>query len=86
MSVSKDNPSAVRISARGLRFLGDDEFSELYDAKTTELTELLFTNGIAADLIDTWTQLLVDGAPGLVSEATVESDASALTAYVARVS
>ena len=68
------------------RFLADDEFSELYDAKTTELTELLFTNGIAADLIDTWTQLLVDGAPGLVSEATVESDASALTAYVASVS
>lgn len=65
------------------RFLANDSFSQLYADQTAELTELLFTSGAADEALATWTDVLTSQASDLVDVATIESDAAAISAFVA---
>lgn len=65
------------------RYLANDGFSQLYADQTAELTELLFTSGAADEALATWTDVLTSQAWDLVDVATIESDAAAISAFVA---
>ncbi|MCB1026953.1 MAG: CotH kinase family protein, partial [Microthrixaceae bacterium] len=60
------------------RFLADDDFSRMYDEATAELTEVLFTDGTAEQILANWVTTLQSDAGDLIDEATVEADASAI--------
>ncbi len=64
------------------RFLADPDFAALYDAKTTELSQLLFSSGTVDEVIANWADVLINGAGELVSEEVVSADAAALISYV----
>ena len=64
------------------RFMADADFAALYETKTTELSELLFTSGTVDEVIANWADVLINGAAELVSEETVSTEAAALIAYV----
>ena len=64
------------------RFLAEEDFAELYASATEELRELLFASGTVDEVIANWTDVLINGASDLVSEATVTAEASALVSYV----
>lgn len=63
------------------RFLANDEFEALYDAKTTELTQALFGSGAADEVLDRWVDVLSANAADLVDEATIEAEADDIRAY-----
>jgi len=63
------------------RFLANDEFQALYDAKTTELTQALFGSGAADEVLDRWVDVLSANAADLVDEATIEAEADDIRAY-----
>lgn len=65
------------------RFMADDEFAELYKAKTDELRESLFTSGAADDILATWVELLSADATQLVDAATLDAEAAAIATYLA---
>jgi len=67
------------------RFLADEAFSQLYDEQTAELTEILYSSGALDDALVTWVNVLTSDATELVDIATIESDAAAISAFVARV-
>lgn len=64
------------------RFLADDGFAALYDTKTDELTELLYTSGLVDQVIDNWTDVLSTGASDLVSDEVIAAEAAAIVSYV----
>ena len=64
------------------RFLAEEEFASLYVSKTAELTELLYSSGTVDLVTANWTDVLINGASDLVSEATVTADAAAIIGYV----
>lgn len=64
------------------RFMADDALSDLYDAKTVALTELLYESGAAADVISSWVDVVISGASDLADEATVEAEANAITDFI----
>lgn len=64
------------------RFMADEGFAALYASATTELRELLFANGTVGEVIANWTDVLVTGASGLVSETTITAEAAAIINYV----
>lgn len=65
------------------RFLANADFKALYEEALTDLTEALFTSGVAEDIISTWENVLTDQASDLVDAATVESEAATLRTAVA---
>ena len=65
------------------RFMANAEFVELYNTKTAELTERLFTSGTAASTIADWSDLLAADASDLVDTTTLTAEAAALTAFIA---
>jgi spore coat protein CotH len=64
------------------RFMANAEFAAMYTTNTAELTELLFASGTVGEVIANWSNVLINGAADLVSEATVISEAAALISYV----
>ncbi|MEZ5246071.1 MAG: CotH kinase family protein [Acidimicrobiales bacterium] len=64
------------------RFMADEHFASMYEAKTGHLTELLFSSGTVDEVIAAWTDVLLNGASDLVPAATVAGDAEAIIAYV----
>lgn len=62
------------------RFMANDEFSQMVDEATSELTEVLFTDGTADQILATWTTVLQSDAGDLIDSATVEADATAIRA------
>ena len=64
------------------RFMADDEFAQLYADATSELTESLFASGAAAEVVDTWVEVLSEQAADLVDTATIEAEADAILASV----
>lgn len=63
------------------RFMADSDFAALYASATVELTEQLFTSGTVDEVIANWSDVLINGATELVSEATVSAEAAALISY-----
>lgn len=64
------------------RFMANAEFIELYNAKTDELSELLFTSGTAASVVAEWSNLLAGEAGALVDTTTLTAEAVALTTFI----
>lgn len=63
------------------RFLADDSFNALHAERLTELSDLLYTNGAADDVLTTWTTVLTEQALDLVPEDTIQSEASSIATY-----
>lgn len=63
------------------RFLEVDDFSAKVSAATDSLTAELVTSGAAAEVLQTWVDVISDGASDLVSEATLTSEAEAVATY-----
>lgn len=64
------------------RFMANADFATLYNAKTAELSELLFASGTVDQVIANWADVLYNGAGDLVAETTVSAEAAALISYV----
>lgn len=58
------------------RFLAIDDFAQMYDDAVAELTETLFADGTADDIIAEWVEVLA--TQDIVDTATIESDAAAI--------
>ena len=59
------------------RFLADDDFAALYDAAMASLTNDLFADGTADEIITVWTSVLESQT--IVDIATINADADAVT-------
>jgi spore coat protein CotH len=62
------------------RFNSVPEFAALYDAAVVELTETLFTDGTADEIVQRWVTVLTEQAGDLVSAEAVEADAETVRA------
>ena len=60
------------------RFHENEEFEALYQAKLEELRASLYDSGVAADILEAWTDTLVNDASGLVDADTVDEEAAAI--------
>ncbi len=63
------------------RFLANEEFQALYDAAAADLQASLVDSGAAEQTLDAWVDLLTGQAGDLVDEATVASEAAAISAH-----
>ena len=63
------------------RFLADDDYSALYESELERLTAELYKGGAAAEILEKWVTLLEDEASSLVSSATIESEAAAISDF-----
>jgi spore coat protein CotH len=59
-----------------------DEYTSRYDAAMAELRAQLIDSGTAQQVLDEWTQLLVDQAGDLVSADTIRSESAAIAAIL----
>lgn len=66
-------------NALATRFQANDDFATLYEAKLASLKAELYTSGLAADVLDTWTNIV--SSIGLVEESTVTSESAAIAEY-----
>ena len=66
-------------NALATRFQANDDFAALYEAKLASLKAELYTSGLAADVLDTWTNIV--SSIGLVEESTVTSESAAIAEY-----
>lgn len=64
------------------RFLAVGDFAALYQERLDELTAELVGSGRAADVLDTWADLLRADASDLVDTGSIESDAAAIARYL----
>ena len=64
------------------RFMAEDEFAQLYADATSELTQSLYVSGAAAQVVDTWFDVLSEQASDLVDPATIEAEADAILASI----
>jgi spore coat protein CotH len=64
------------------RFMANDDFAELYAEAIADLTESMYNSGTAADIIDTWTEVLTEQAGDLVDESTIRAEADAILASI----
>jgi hypothetical protein len=62
--------------------MAEDEFAQLYADATSELTQSLFVSGAAAQIVDTWVDVLSEQASELVDPATIEAEADAILASI----
>ncbi|MFT4158142.1 MAG: CotH kinase family protein [Microbacterium sp.] len=65
------------------RFLAVAEFAALVDSELDRLQSELIDSGVATELLDSWTQTLVDGASDLVAADTIAQESDALAAKLA---
>ncbi|MFT4214633.1 MAG: hypothetical protein QM622_07645, partial [Microbacterium sp.] len=63
------------------RFLASDTFSALYQSELERLTDVLFTSGLARDVLDARVATLEAGATDLISAETIASDAESIAEY-----
>jgi len=63
------------------RFLADDEYEALYESELERLTAELYESGTAAEILEKWVTLLENEAGDLVSSATIESEAAAISRF-----
>ncbi len=61
------------------RFLANDTWSDLVQQRTAELTAALYDSGVAADVLEQWTDVVA--ASGLVDTATINAEASQIGRY-----
>ena len=64
------------------RFLENDEYAALYEAELDRLQEELYDSGTATELLDEWTQTLLDGASDLVDAETIQEESDAIAAEI----
>ncbi|MEU2204086.1 CotH kinase family protein [Microbacterium oleivorans] len=62
------------------RFLANDDFTVLYESELDRLSELFYDSGAAEEILQTWSDTLIDGASDLVDADVVTSDAEDLSA------
>lgn len=62
------------------RFQTNDAFVALINQATSDLTEALFTSGLADEIVNDWTSMLQTEATALVDASTVDANAAAITA------
>ncbi|MCP5026243.1 MAG: hypothetical protein GY929_08150 [Actinomycetia bacterium] len=62
------------------RFRSIDEFASMIDTATAELTESLYADGTANEILATWVEVLTSKAGGLVTADQVASEAGAIEA------
>ena len=60
------------------RFLANSDFAQLYADATLELTDSLFSDGTAGDIVADWVEMLAD--QNIVDAATVQANADAIVA------
>jgi len=60
------------------RFHENEELEALYQTKLEELRTSLYDSGVAADILQAWTDTLVNDGSGLVDPDTVEEEAAAI--------
>lgn len=63
------------------RFLADDAFNTLYTERLAELTDLFYTDGVAAEVVATWSTVLSEQATDLVSQDTIQAEAANIETY-----
>lgn len=71
-------PSEGNILAE--RFQADADFSQLIEDAKAELTDTLFTSGLADDILNDWVSMLQADAAAFVDASTIEANAAAITA------
>lgn len=64
------------------RFLATDEFAALYAEAQETLQEELVDSGVAADALQEWTQVLIDGAADLVTVNVIQQESDDLAAQL----
>jgi len=64
------------------RFMADATFGALYEQATADLTAALYDSGTARSVLDTWVAVLSEQAGDLVDDATIDSEASRISAYL----
>lgn len=64
------------------RFRANQEFSQLIDQKTQELTADLFDSGFAGEVLNLYAQLLVDQASDLVDRDTVRQEVEDIESFL----
>ncbi|MCW4466578.1 CotH kinase family protein [Glutamicibacter sp. MNS18] len=64
------------------RFLENEEFAALYEQKLEELQASLFDSGLAEEILDTWSALLLEQATDLVDADTVDSEVESLRTQI----
>lgn len=62
------------------RFRANTAFVALIDQATSDLTEALFTSGLADEIVNDWTSMLHTEATAFVDTSTVDANAAAITA------
>ncbi|MCB0968945.1 MAG: CotH kinase family protein [Ilumatobacter sp.] len=62
------------------RFTAVAEWSRLVDDRTVELEAALYDSGVASEIVDTWSAIVV--STGLVDQATADADAAQILAMV----
>jgi len=60
------------------RFHENEELEALYQTKLEDLRASLYDSGVAADILQAWTDTLVNDASGLVDPDTVDEEAAAI--------
>ena len=61
------------------RFLADEEWNALYEAKRAELQASLLDSGTATAVLAEWSSIVADS--GLVDQATIDTESSAIATY-----
>ena len=64
------------------RFLENEEFTALYEQKLKELQASLFDSGLAEEILDTWSSLLLEQGTELVDADTVNSEVESLRTQI----
>ena len=65
------------------RFMANDEFAALYEARLAELRTDLVESGTAQTILDEWAQTLTSQASDLVSADVIESETSTIEQFLA---
>ena len=65
------------------RFFANETWSELYEQRLAEVTDVLVASGTAESILAEWVELLITQAGELISEATVGEEAAQLAAQLA---
>jgi spore coat protein CotH len=63
------------------RFLANDSWAELVESRTAELESEIVDSGIAADILDQWSEIIATS--GLADDGTIESEAAQIQAVLA---